>query len=130
MHQIVWNYIAYFAAATVVILVALRTLRDRAARDRAAFERSVLGTARVLKVGNTTPSRSYNATVMDLLIQVQRPGVEPYTLSTIWTVEPSAVPKVQPGGTFAVKVDPLDRTRIYSAESWAKSLGVMKNPIT
>jgi hypothetical protein len=67
--------------------------------------------------------------VMDLLIQVHRSGVEPYELSTMWSIEPAAVPRVQAGQTFAIKVDPLDRTRIYSGETWAKSLGVMKHPI-
>ncbi len=66
---------------------------------------------------------------MDLLIQVHRNGVEPYELSTMWSVEPGAVARMQAGQTFAIKVDPLNRTRVYSAERWAHSLGVRKTPI-
>ncbi len=129
MHALAWNYLAFFAAATALALVALKFLSDRALRDRAAYARSVPGFARVLKVGNTTPSRSYGAIIMDLLIQVHRSGVEPYELNTMWSVDPGAVSRLQVGQSFAVKVDPLDRTRIYSAEPWARSLGVRKTPI-
>ncbi len=129
MHTLQWNYIAFFVAAAVVVLWVLRALSSLAARDRESFARSVPGTARVLKVANTTPSRSYGAIVMDLLIQVHRSGVEPYELSTMWSVDPGAVPRMQAGQIFAIKVDPLDRNRIYSAEKWARSLGGMKTPI-
>ena len=129
MHSLLSNYLAYFLAATAVALVGLKFLSDRALGDREAFARSVPGTARVLKVGNSTPSRSYGAIVMDLLIQVQRSGVEPYELSTMWSVDPGSVSRMQPGQTLAIKVDPLDPSRIYSAETWARSLGVMKHPI-
>lgn len=129
MHAVLWNYIAYFVAATAVVMFGLRALSRQAGRERESFARSVPGTARVLKVANSTPSRSYGAIVMDVLIQVHRSGVEPYELSTMWSVDPGGVPKMQTGQTFAIKVDPLDRNRIYSAETWARSLGVMKNPI-
>jgi len=129
MHTILGNYLAYFLAATVVVFLGLKILADWAAGDRQAFARSVPGTARVLKVANSTPSRSYGTIVMDLLIQVQRSGVEPYELSTMWSVEPGYVRRMQAGQSFAIKVDPLDSNRIYSAEKWAHSLGVMKHPI-
>ena len=126
MHALAWNFIAYFVAATAVALFAMRALSERARRDREAFARSVPGIARVLKVGNSTPSRSYGAMIIDLLVQVHRSGVEPYELSTIWSIEPAAVPKVQVGHTLAIKVDPLNPNKIYSAEPWAHNLGVMK----
>lgn len=129
MHTVAWNYIAYFLAAMAIIWIGLTVLHNRARRDRAPYDRAVPGVARVLKIGKTTESRSYGAMVMDLLLQVHRPGVEPYELSTMWSVEPGAVAKVQVGQTFAVKIDPLDRTRIFSGEKWAHSLGVMKTPI-
>lgn len=130
MHTLIWNYIAYFVAATAIVLFGMKALADRARRDQEAFARSVPGVARVLRIGNSTPSRSYGAMVIDLLIQVHRSGVEPYELSTMWSVEPASVGKVQPGQTFAIRVDPLDRNRIYSAETWAHSLGVMKKPLS
>ncbi len=130
MHALMWNYIAFFVAATAIVLMGLRALSQLARKEREPYDRAVPGTARVLKVANTTPSRSYGAIIMDLLVQVHRAGVEPYELSTMWSVEPGAVPKMQVGQTFAVRVDPLDRNRIYSAEKWAHSLGVMKNPIS
>ena len=34
------------------------------------------------------------------------------------SVQPGGVEKTQVGQTFADKVDPLDRTKIYSAENW------------
>ncbi len=129
MHALAWNYIAYFLAATAIAWIGMNKLRERARQDRARYEHAVPGTARVLKVANTTPSRSYGTIIMDLLIQVHRNGVEPYELSTMWSVEPAAVARMQAGQTFAIKIDPLDRTRIYSAETWAHSLGVMKRPI-
>ncbi len=130
MHTLMWNYIAFFVAATAIVLMGLRALNQLARKEREPYNRAVPGTAHVLKVANTTPSRSYGAIIMDLLVQVHRSGVEPYELSTMWSVEPGAVAKMQVGQTFAVKVDPLDRNRIYSAETWAHSLGVMKNPIS
>lgn len=130
LHGLVWNYIAYFAVATALVLFGMRALRERAQRDREAFERAIPGVARVLKVGNSTPSRSYGAYVMDLLIQVHRPGLAPYELSTMWSVQPGSVPKMQPGQTFAIKIDPQNPNKIYSGESWAHSLGVMKTPIS
>jgi hypothetical protein len=130
MHALVWNYIAFFVAATVVVLLGLRALFNHARRDQQAFARSVPGVARVLKVGKVTPSRAYGAIIMDVLIQVHRSGVEAYELSTIWSVEPGAVTRMQAGQTLAIKVDPLSPERIYSAESWAHSLGVMKEPIS
>ncbi len=129
MHQVVGNYLYYFLAAFALGLVGMMILRDHARRDQAAYERAVPGTARVLKIAKTTSSRSYGAILMDLLLQVRRNGVEPYELSMIWSVQPGAVSKVQVGETLAVKVDPLDRTRVYSAETWAHSVGVMKKPI-
>ncbi len=129
MHAIVWTYLSFFVAATAIVIVGMYMLRERARKDREPYERAVPGVARVLKVGNTTPSRSYGAVIMDLLLQVHRSGVEPYELSTMWSVQPGSVAKMQAGQTFAVKIDPLDRTRIYSAETWADSLGVMKTPI-
>ena|SRR5512142_1691408 len=129
MHSVVWNYLAYFIAATAIALIGMRYLRDRAQHERDRYERAVPGLARVLKIGNTTPSRSYGTILMDLVIQVHRNGVEPYELSTIWSVEPGAVNKMRVGETFAIKVDPLDRAKIYSGEAWAHSLGVMKTPI-
>lgn len=129
MHTVTWNYIAYFVAASALAWLAMNWLRGRTQAERAAYERAVPGMARVLKVGNATPSRSYGAVVVDLLIQVQRNGVEPYELSTMWSVEPGAVAKMQAGQTFAIKVDPLNRTRVYSGEAWARSLGVRKTPV-
>lgn len=129
MHGMVWNYIAFFVAASAAVLFGMRALSERAASERAAFERSIPGTARVLKVGSSMPSRSYGAIVMDLLIEVQRSGVPPYTLSTMWSVRPGWVDKMRPGYTFAIKVDPLDAQRLYSGEEWAHSLGVKKHPI-
>ena len=129
MHTITWNYIAYFLAATAIGWIGLSYLRDRARKDREPYDRAVPGVARVLKIGKTTPSRSYGAIIMDLLIQVHRNGVEPYELSTMWSVDPGAVPKMQVGQTFAIKVDPLDRKRVYSGETWARSLGTKKIPI-
>lgn len=129
MHTIAWNYIIYFVAAAVIVVGGMNYLRERARRDWAPYDRAVPGVARVLKIANTTPSRSYGTIVMDLLIQVHRNGVEPYELSTMWSVEPGAVPRMQVGSMFAVKVDPLDRNRVYSGETWAHSLGVMKRPI-
>jgi hypothetical protein len=127
MHSLIWNYIAYFLGVTALILVAFRFLSQSARGDREAFARSVQGTARVLKLGNSTPSRVYGTVIIDLLIQVQRPGVEPYELSTMWSIQPGSVSKVQPGQVLAVKVDPLDRNRIFSNESWARNLGVRQD---
>ncbi len=130
MHGLGWNYLAFFGVAAAIALIGFNALRERARREREAFDRSVPGLARVLKVANTTPSRSYGAIIVDVLIQVHRPGVAPYELSTMWSVEPGAVSRLQAGQTFAVKIDPLDRNRIYSAETWTHCLGVMKNPIS
>ncbi len=129
MHTVAWNYIAYLLAAAAVVWLGLNFLRDRALKDRVPFDRAVPGVARVLKIGKSTPSRSYGTVIVDLLIQLHRAGEEPYELSTMWSVDPGAIARVQVGQTFAVKIDPLDRTRVYSAETWAKSLGVMKTPI-
>ncbi len=129
MHLVIGNYFYYFLAAMAVGLVGMKILRDQAQRDRDAYARSVPGTARVLKIGKTTPSKSYGATLMDLLVEVRRNGVEPYELSMIWSVQPGSVSKMQVGETLAVKVDPLDRNKIYSEEQWAHSLGVRKTPV-
>jgi hypothetical protein len=129
MHLALSNYFYYFLAAMAVGLVGMNLLREHARRDREAFERAVPGSARVLKIGTTTPSRSYGTVLMDLLIQIRRNGVEPYEVSMIWSVQPGSVSKVKVGETLAVKVDPLDRTRIFSAEPWAHSLGVKKTPV-
>ena len=130
MHAVAGNYLAYFLIGAAVVWFGLNVLRENARRQREAFARSIPGVARVLKVAHSGPSRSYGAILMDLLIQVHRPGLEPYELSTMWSVEPGAVAKMQPGQTFAIRIDPQDRNRIYSGETWARSLGVMKNPIT
>jgi hypothetical protein len=124
-----WNYIALFTAVAAIVWLGMNALHESARRQRESFARSVPGVARVLKVGNSTASRSYRAMVIDLLIQVHRPGVLAYELSTIWSVEYSALPRVQVGQTFAIKVDPLDPKKIYSGETWAHSLGVKKQPI-
>ena len=129
MHALLSNYLAYFLAATALILVLMRVLSNSARKDREAFARSVPGKALVLKVGNSTLSRSHGAMIMDLLIQVQRAGVQPYELSTMWSVQPGSVPKVRAGQTLAIKVDPLDPQRLFSAEAWANNLGVKKQPI-
>ena len=129
MHLAVGNYLYYFLAAAALSMVGMMILRDHAQRDREAYARAVPGTARVLKIGNTTPSRSYGTILMDLRLQVRRNGVEPYELSMIWSVQPGAVSKVQVGEMLTVKVDPLDPKKVYSGEPWAHSLGVKKTPI-
>ncbi len=129
MHQLIGNYFYYFLAAMAIGLMGMKLLRDQAQRDRDAYARAVPGTARVLKIGKTTPSKSYGATLMDLLVEVRRNGVEPYELSMIWSVQPGSLSKMQVGETLAVKVDPLDRNKIYSEEQWAHSLGVRKTPV-
>jgi hypothetical protein len=129
MHGLAWNYIALFIAGAVLVWTGLNALRDNAKRQRDAFDRAVPGLARVLKVATSTPSRSYGTILMDVLIQVHRSGVQPYELSTIWSVEPGAVAKMQAGQTFSIKVDPLNPGKIYSGETWARSLGLMKNRI-
>ncbi|HEX8990218.1 MAG TPA: hypothetical protein VF784_00940 [Anaerolineales bacterium] len=130
MHGVALNYLTFFAAGAALALIGVSILRDRARRDREAFDRAVPGVARVLKVANTTPSRSYGGIIMDLLIQVHRPGVAPYELSTMWSVQPGEVSRLQVGQSFAVKIDPLNRDKIYSGETWTHSLGVMKKPIS
>ncbi len=129
MPSIGWNYTIYFLAAMAAMWIGLTVLHNRARRDREPFDRAVPGVARVLKIGKTTESRSYGAMVMDLLLQIHRPGIEPYELSTIWSVQASAVANVQVGQTFAIKVDPQDRTKVFSGEKWAHNLGVMKTPM-
>jgi hypothetical protein len=129
MHGLAWNYIALFVACAALVWMGLTVLQGNARRQREAYERAVPALARVLKVAGSTPSRSYGAILMDLLIQVHRPGVEPYALSTIWSVEPGAVGRMQAGQTFSIKIDPENLNKIYSGETWARSLGVMKKPI-
>ncbi len=129
MHGLGWNYIAFFLVATVIGLVVMYYLGQQARREREPFDRAVPGVARILWVGNTGPSRSFGAIIMDLLIEVRRSGVEPYELSTMWSVDPGAVSKMKVGETFAIKVDPLDRTRVFSGEPWAHSLGTKKSPV-
>jgi hypothetical protein len=129
MHAFAWNYVAFMAAVLALVLFGLGFLNNRARRNREEFARSVPAVARVLRIGKSTSSSSYRAVVVDLLIQVHRPGVEPYELSTMWSVQHDSVQKVQPGQTFAIKIDPENPSRIYSGEAWAQSLGVKKNPI-
>ncbi len=129
MHGVSWDYLALVLAAAVLVWMGLNALQANARRQREAYARAVPGLARVLKVAHSMPSRSYGTILMDLLIQVHRPGVQPYELSTMWSVEPGAVAKMQAGQTFSIRIDPLDPNKIYSGETWARSLGVMKNPI-
>ena len=126
MHVGIWNYIVYFLAAFALAFIGQRYLSDRAKHERDAYDRSIAGTARVLQVGRTTRSRSFGTLVMDLRIQVHRPGLEPYELDTIWSVQAGSESRMQAGQTFAIRVDPQDPQRIYSGETWAQKLGVSK----
>lgn len=129
MQAFAWNYVAFMAAVLALVLLGLGFLNNRARHNRESFARSVPAVARVLKMGRSTSSRSYRAVIVDLLIQIHRSGVEPYELGTMWSVQHDSVQKVQPGQTFAIKIDPENPARIYSGEMWAQSLGVKKEPI-
>ncbi len=129
MHGISWNYLLVVLAGAALVWMALNSLQANSRKQREAYERAVPALARVLKVASSGPSRSYGAILMDLLIQVHCPGIEPYELSTMWSVDPGGVPKMQAGEVFSIKVDPRNPNKIYSGESWARSLGVMKHPI-
>ena len=83
MQAFAWNYVAFMAAVLALVLVGLGFLNNGARLNRESFARSVPAVARVLKMGRSTSSRSYRAVIVDLLIQVHRPGVEPYELSRI-----------------------------------------------
>jgi hypothetical protein len=125
----VWHYIAGLAVAALIIMIALNALNSSAKASRESFARAAPAVARVLKVGKSTASHSYRGVVIDLLIQVHPRGAEPYELNTMWAIDPDAVSKVQVGKTLDIKIDLQDPTKIYSNEIWARSLGVMKEPI-
>lgn len=128
LHGFAWNFIAGAAVIGFILVIVMNQLRKSAQKSRDSFARAVRGVARVLQVGKSSPSLAYGGDVTELLLQVHRSGVEPYELPTIWVIR-AAAPKVQTGLTFNVKVDPLDRQKIYSAETWAQSLGVLSRPI-
>ena len=129
MHAFVWPYIAGLLFAALVVMLALNALYAGSRKSRESFARATPALARVLEVGNSTTSRSYRGVVMELRIQVHPPSGEPFELGTLWAIEPSAVARMQVGKTFAIKIDPQDHNKIYGGETWARSLGVMKEPI-
>ncbi len=129
MQAFIWPYLAGLLVAALIIMIVMNALYASSKRSRESFERARPATARVLQVGSSTTSRSYRGVVMELRIQIHVTGLEPYELDTLWAIDPSVSAKMQVGKTFAVKVDPEDHSKIYAGEGWARSLGVMKNPI-
>ncbi len=102
----------------LLILGAYLSARKR----RARFANAVPAQARVIKVGKSYDSGTYGGYDVDLVLEIIPPAGAPYQLSTTWSVEPLAMPKLKEGQTLSIKIDVGDPKKIYSAEEWAWAL--------
>ncbi len=118
----------YVAIALVLVLMLgglaliFYRLYRVAQQGQEAFARAVPATATVLSIGDSSTANGYGGVDVELRLQIMPFGRSPYKVRTVWSVEPAALSKIQPGSTVAIKIDRDHPRKIYSAEEWAESL--------
>jgi hypothetical protein len=88
----------------------------------ATLARATPASAKVLSQGE--PSMMWRKPRMSavysvLLLEVHPPAGEPYEASTIWEVNRTALPEIQPGRTVGIRIDSDKRSTIYPDVNWA-----------
>ena len=111
------------AGFIIVISAIFYTLYMNAKKGTEAIDQGIPATAKVLKVGHSESSGG--GVDVNLTFEVMPPSGLPYTVTTVWTVEPLSISKIQEGSTVAIKINAKDHKEIYSMEDWAWALGQM-----
>jgi hypothetical protein len=93
-------------ALSVIILAVRRSAAARADRKR-IWETGATATARVLAIGADGSSFNDHPNV-DLQVEVTRDGASPYQATVRALISQLAIPRIQPGCTIAVRIDPND----------------------
>ncbi len=93
--------------AVSVIVVAVRASAAARAGRKRIWETGAAATARVLAIGADGSSFNDHPNV-DLQLEVTRDGGTPYKATVRALISQLAIPRIQPGCTIAVRVDPTD----------------------
>jgi len=109
------------AGVAVLIFLIFYTLYLNAKKSKEAIDQGIPATAKVLKVGHSESSGG--GVDVNLTLEVMPPSGLPYTVTTVWTVEPLSISKIQEGSTVAIKINAKDHKEIYSMETWVWALG-------
>lgn len=117
------------AVVVLVIVLALRGMARSAQKVRDDFARAIPATAKVVHLGESVNAEDYDTVDVTVTFEINPPTGAPYKVKTTWSVDPASVSKIQEGSMVAIRIDPADRRKIYSAETWAQSLELMQNTL-
>ncbi len=117
------------AVVALVVILTFRGMYKTAQKARDGFARAIPATAKVIRVSESVNAAGYDTVDINVTFEVVPPSGEPYHVKTTWSVDPASVSKIQKGETVAIRIDPDDRRKIYSAEPWAQSLDLMQNTL-
>lgn len=115
------------AVVALIVVFVFRGMAQSAQKVRDGFARAIPATAKVLRLHESINAESYDTVDVTVTFEVNPPDGAPYKVKTTWSIDPASVAKIQEGETVAIRIDPDDRRKIYSAETWAQSLELMQN---
>ncbi len=110
--------IAALVALPVIImqlyLFRLGRVREKIEPLKKGTESAVWAHATIISVqGQDLRESTRTVTRIELRLEVARQGGEKYQATTIWLVNMTILPKLQPGEEVPVKIDPRDPRVIY-----------------
>jgi hypothetical protein len=119
-----WAGFVAMAAFIILLTLTLLTLDYLGkVRIRNNYARAIPASAKIIKMGRWFDNGTYGGRIVNITLEVIPTDAAPYQVKNIWCLEALALPKVKPGDTIAVRIDPKHPQEIFSAETWAWNLG-------
>lgn len=97
---------------TVVIIVVVFRMVSGSMGDKATLQNGVPASALVMSIAPTGTVINEMYYVCNIGLRVTRPAAAPYDVMIKQSVPITAMARVNPGSTIAVKVDPVDATKV------------------
>lgn len=84
------------------------------------LKRATKAQATVVQLGKSSPRPKSGTTIVKLRLEVKPPQGEAYEVSTVWEVQQTHLPQVQPGQKVGVKIDAENAKMVYPNVNWAE----------
>ncbi|MCU0848846.1 MAG: NADH-quinone oxidoreductase subunit C [Spirochaetes bacterium] len=94
----------------------MKRTRESAGRENRAF----FANASIIKSEAGIPEQGGGTARVKLLLNILSDPDKPYTASTVWLVDITAIDYLKQGGEISVKIDADDPKIIYPGASWAR----------
>jgi hypothetical protein len=91
-----------------------------AAEREERLKRATKAQATVVQLGKSSPRPKSGTTIVKLRLEIRPPQGEVYEVSTVWEVQQTHLPQIQPGQKVGVKIDVDNSEIIYPNVNWAE----------